>query len=120
MANITLASRYDVASFLSYRVANSGELEVRVRFYGFSREDDEWVNVTRAVHERSIPLEASECHKVKVGDLVLCFQGPVSGKKKSKQKRTMGSTSATSPQGDETEPLSSPQHTATQSTQIIK
>ncbi|KAI5336988.1 PREDICTED: SAWADEE HOMEODOMAIN [Prunus dulcis] len=65
---------YDVASFLSYRVVNSGELEVRVRYSGFGREDDEWVNVTRAVRERSIPLEASECHKVKVGDLVLSFQ----------------------------------------------
>lgn len=45
-----------------------------MRYSGFGREDDEWVNVTRAVRERSIPLEASECHKVKVGDLVLSFQ----------------------------------------------
>ncbi|KAK9923452.1 hypothetical protein M0R45_031871 [Rubus argutus] len=65
---------YDVASFLSYRVVSSGELEVRVRFAGFGREDDEWVNVRRAVRDRSIPLEDSECHKLKVGDLVLCFQ----------------------------------------------
>ena len=28
----------------------------------------------KAVRQRSIPLEHSECHKVKVGDLVLCFQ----------------------------------------------
>ncbi|KAK9923457.1 hypothetical protein M0R45_031876 [Rubus argutus] len=48
--------------------------EVRVRFAGFGREDDEWVNVRRAVRDRSIPLEDSECHKLKVGDLVLCFQ----------------------------------------------
>ena len=48
--------------------------EVRVRFAGFGKEDDEWVNVKRGVRVRSIPLEPSECHKVKVGDLVLCFQ----------------------------------------------
>ncbi|KAM3747539.1 hypothetical protein ACB098_05G042200 [Castanea mollissima] len=65
---------YDVASFLSYRVLHTGELEVRVRYAGFGKEDDEWVNVKNRVRERSIPLEASDCHKVKVGDLVLCFQ----------------------------------------------
>ncbi|KAA8541753.1 hypothetical protein F0562_022905 [Nyssa sinensis] len=65
---------YDVASFLNYRVLSSGELEVRVRFAGFNYEEDEWVNVKRGVRERSIPLEPSECHKVKVGDLVLCFK----------------------------------------------
>ncbi|GMY13122.1 protein sawadee homeodomain like 1 [Fagus crenata] len=65
---------YDVASFLTFRVLCTGELEVRVRFAGFGKEDDEWVNVKRGVRERSIPLEPSECHKVKVGDLVLCFQ----------------------------------------------
>ncbi|KAJ6308974.1 hypothetical protein OIU76_018549 [Salix suchowensis] len=65
---------YDVASFLNYRVLCSGELEVRVRFAGFRNTDDEWVNVRRAVRERSIPLEPSECQRVKVGDLVLCFQ----------------------------------------------
>uniref|UniRef100_A0A7N0TTQ5 SAWADEE domain-containing protein n=1 Tax=Kalanchoe fedtschenkoi TaxID=63787 RepID=A0A7N0TTQ5_KALFE len=48
--------------------------EVRIRFAGFGKEDDEWVNVKRYVRERSIPLEAAECHKVKVGDLVLCYQ----------------------------------------------
>lgn len=48
--------------------------EVRVRFVGFGAEEDEWVNIKKAVRERSIPLEHSECHKVKVGDLVLCFQ----------------------------------------------
>ncbi|XP_062079413.1 protein SAWADEE HOMEODOMAIN HOMOLOG 1 [Humulus lupulus] len=65
---------YDVASFLTYRVVITGELEVRVRFSGYHKEDDEWVNVRTRVRERSIPLEPSECHKVKVGDLVLCFQ----------------------------------------------
>ncbi|KAJ6715290.1 PROTEIN SAWADEE HOMEODOMAIN-like protein 1 [Salix viminalis] len=65
---------YDVASFLNYRVLCSGELEVRVRFAGFRNTDDEWVSVRRAVRERSIPLEPSECQRVKVGDLVLCFQ----------------------------------------------
>ena len=48
--------------------------EVCVRFVGFGAEEDEWVNVKKAVRQRSIPLEHSECHKVKVGDLVLCFQ----------------------------------------------
>ncbi|XP_057976769.1 protein SAWADEE HOMEODOMAIN HOMOLOG 1 isoform X2 [Malania oleifera] len=65
---------YDVASFLTYRVLSSGELEVRVRFAGFGSEEDEWVNVNKGVRERSIPLEPSECYFVKVGDLVLCFQ----------------------------------------------
>lgn len=48
--------------------------EVRVRFVGFGAEEDEWVNVKKAVRERSLPLEHSECHKVMVGDVVLCFQ----------------------------------------------
>ena len=48
--------------------------EVRVRFSGFSYDQDEWVNVKRGVRERSIPLEPSECHRVEVGDLVLCFR----------------------------------------------
>lgn len=65
---------YDVASFLTYRVLCTGELEARVRFAGFRNEQDEWVNVKKAVRERSIPLEPTECHKVNVGDLVLCFQ----------------------------------------------
>ncbi|KAG8380006.1 hypothetical protein BUALT_Bualt07G0148700 [Buddleja alternifolia] len=33
-----------------------------------------YVSVKRAVRERSIPLEPSECDKVNVGDLVLCFR----------------------------------------------
>ena len=45
-----------------------------MRFSGFSKEEDEWVNMKRGVRERSVPLEPSECQKVKVGDLVLCFQ----------------------------------------------
>lgn len=49
---------------------------VRVRFSGFSKEEDEWVSLNRAVRERSIPLEHSECSKVNVGDLVLCFRVP--------------------------------------------
>ncbi|KAG6538085.1 hypothetical protein ZIOFF_003188 [Zingiber officinale] len=73
-SDITAELRYDVAMFLAHRVINSGELEVRVRFQGFGAEEDEWVNVKNAVRERSIPLEASDCRKVGVGDLVLCFQ----------------------------------------------
>ncbi|KAA8540361.1 hypothetical protein F0562_024720 [Nyssa sinensis] len=65
---------FDVAAFLNYRVVSSGELEVRVRFAGFGNEEDEWVNVKRGVRERSIPLEPSECGRVKVGDLVLCYR----------------------------------------------
>ncbi|ESR40127.1 protein SAWADEE HOMEODOMAIN-like protein 1 [Citrus sinensis] len=65
---------YDVASFLTYRVTCAGELEVRVRFSGFNNTEDEWVNVKTAVRQRSIPLEQSECVKVNVGDLVLCYQ----------------------------------------------
>ncbi|OVA20233.1 hypothetical protein BVC80_157g27 [Macleaya cordata] len=65
---------YDVALFLTHRILSSGEPEVRVRFVGFGAEEDEWVNVKKAVRERSIPMEPSECQKVQVGDLVLCFQ----------------------------------------------
>ncbi|GKC15484.1 retrovirus-related pol polyprotein LINE-1 [Tanacetum coccineum] len=65
---------YDVAVFLNFRVMYTGEMEVRVRFSGFSHDEDEWVNARSGVRERSIPLVASECHKVKVGDLVLCYR----------------------------------------------
>ncbi|XP_022150667.1 protein SAWADEE HOMEODOMAIN HOMOLOG 1-like [Momordica charantia] len=65
---------YDVASFLSYRVNCHGELDARVRYAGFGKDEDEWVNVARGVRERSIPLESSECYRVKVGDLVLCYR----------------------------------------------
>ncbi|KAL5160350.1 Protein SAWADEE HOMEODOMAIN-like protein 1 [Glycine soja] len=64
---------HDVSMFLNYRVLSTGELEVRVRYAGFGKEQDEWMNVKLGVRERSIPLEPSECHKVKDGDLVLCF-----------------------------------------------
>ncbi|TRO68170.1 hypothetical protein FKB34_17635, partial [Glycocaulis profundi] len=33
---------YDVATFLTFRIMYSGELEVRVRFSGFSHDEDEW------------------------------------------------------------------------------
>lgn len=65
---------YDVASFLTFRVLCTGELEARVRFAGFGKEEDEWVNVRKGIRERSIPLEPSECHRINTGDLVLCFQ----------------------------------------------
>ncbi|KAK9273270.1 hypothetical protein L1049_018077 [Liquidambar formosana] len=65
---------YDVDMFLTHRFLTSGEPEVRVRFVGFGAEEDEWVNVKKAVRERSVPLEHSECQKIKVGDIVLCFQ----------------------------------------------
>ncbi|KAJ7965923.1 Protein SAWADEE HOMEODOMAIN like [Quillaja saponaria] len=65
---------YDVDIFLAHRFLSNGEPEVLVRFVGFGAEEDEWVNVKRAVRERSVPMEHTECNKVKVGDLVLCFQ----------------------------------------------
>ncbi|XP_077211210.1 protein SAWADEE HOMEODOMAIN HOMOLOG 1-like isoform X2 [Tasmannia lanceolata] len=65
---------YDVATFLTHRVLSSGEQEVRVRFVGFGAEEDEWVNIKRAVRERSLPLEPSECRKVDAGDPVLCYR----------------------------------------------
>ncbi|KAL4560005.1 hypothetical protein LXL04_032153 [Taraxacum kok-saghyz] len=65
---------YDVAAFTNFRVLYHGELEVRVRFSGFSHDQDEWVNVRKGLRERSIPLVPSECHKVKVGDLLLCYR----------------------------------------------
>lgn len=52
--------------------------EVLVRFAGFGSEEDEWINVRKSVRERSVPLESSECNKVRVGDPVLCFQVPLS------------------------------------------
>lgn len=68
------AAWYDVSTFLAHRVLSSGEVEVRVRYDGFGSEEDEWVNVRKAVRERSIPMESSECWKVKEGDIVLCFR----------------------------------------------
>lgn len=32
------------------------------------------MDVKKAIRERSIPLESSECRKVSAGDLVLCFR----------------------------------------------
>lgn len=65
---------YDVDAFLDHRFLSSGEAEFRLRFVGFGSEEDEWVNLKNAIRVRSLPLEHSECGKVKVGDLVLCFQ----------------------------------------------
>lgn len=65
---------YDVETFLSHRFLSSGEVEFLVRYVGLGAEEDEWVNVRNSVRERSVPLENSECQKVKVGDLVVCFQ----------------------------------------------
>lgn len=48
--------------------------EALVRFVSLGSEEDEWVNIRKAVRERSVTLENSECNKLKVGDLVLCFQ----------------------------------------------
>ncbi|XP_039122992.1 protein SAWADEE HOMEODOMAIN HOMOLOG 2-like isoform X3 [Dioscorea cayenensis subsp. rotundata] len=65
---------YDVSAFIGLRVGETGDLEVRVNFSGFSIEEDEWVNVHKCVRQRSLPCEASECVVVLPGDLVLCFQ----------------------------------------------
>ncbi|KAK6129676.1 hypothetical protein DH2020_036542 [Rehmannia glutinosa] len=56
------------------RIAVILKLEVYVRYAGFGAEEDEWVSVKNDVRERSVALEHSECQKVKVGDLVVCFQ----------------------------------------------
>ncbi|XP_055834963.1 protein SAWADEE HOMEODOMAIN HOMOLOG 2-like [Solanum dulcamara] len=65
---------YDIDTIISHRFLNSEEPEALVRFVGFGLGEDEWVNVRKAVRERSVALEHSECKKVKVGDIVLCFQ----------------------------------------------
>ncbi|CAD6219750.1 unnamed protein product [Miscanthus lutarioriparius] len=65
---------YDVAAFLSQRLFETGEPEVRVRFSGFGAEEDEWINVSKCVRQRSLPCEATECVAVLPGDLILCFQ----------------------------------------------
>ncbi|XP_020084357.1 protein SAWADEE HOMEODOMAIN HOMOLOG 2-like isoform X2 [Ananas comosus] len=65
---------YDVQAFLSHRMFEIGDPEVRVRFQGFGMEEDEWVNVRRCVRQRSLPCEAAECVAVLQGDLILCFQ----------------------------------------------
>ncbi|GLJ12795.1 hypothetical protein SUGI_0197960 [Cryptomeria japonica] len=65
---------YDVSSFVTHRMFDSGDPEVRVRFAGFGAEEDEWVNVRKCVRQRSLPCEASECIAVLPGDLILCFQ----------------------------------------------
>ncbi|KAJ8499781.1 hypothetical protein OPV22_010333 [Ensete ventricosum] len=65
---------YDVSAFLSHRMFDTGDPEVRVRFSGFGVEEDEWINVRRCVRQRSLPCEAAECVAVLPGDLILCFQ----------------------------------------------
>ncbi|CAL5189287.1 unnamed protein product [Lathyrus oleraceus] len=65
---------YDVANFLSYRHLESSDPEVLVRFSGFGKEEDEWINVRKHVRPRSLPCESSECVAVLAGDLILCFQ----------------------------------------------
>jgi SAWADEE domain len=37
-------------------------------------EEDEWVNVSKCVRQRSLPCESAECVAVLPGDLILCFQ----------------------------------------------
>ncbi|KAL3354693.1 hypothetical protein AABB24_019035 [Solanum stoloniferum] len=65
---------YDIDTFIAHRFLNSEEPEALVRFVGFGLGEDEWVNVRKAVRERSVALENSECNKVQVGDIILCFQ----------------------------------------------
>ncbi|KAG5578290.1 hypothetical protein H5410_058424, partial [Solanum commersonii] len=66
--------QYDIDTFIAHRFLNSEEPEALVRFVGFGLGEDEWVNVRKAVRERSVALENSECNKVQVGDIILCFQ----------------------------------------------
>ncbi|XP_020523597.1 protein SAWADEE HOMEODOMAIN HOMOLOG 2 isoform X2 [Amborella trichopoda] len=65
---------YDVAAFISHRMFETNDPEVRVRFSGFGSEEDEWVNVKKCVRLRSLPCETAECVVVLPGDLILCFQ----------------------------------------------
>ncbi|XP_026413668.1 protein SAWADEE HOMEODOMAIN HOMOLOG 2-like isoform X2 [Papaver somniferum] len=65
---------YDVATFVSHRLFETGDPEVRVRFAGFTPDEDEWVNVRKHVRHSSIPCLAAECGAILPGDLVLCFQ----------------------------------------------
>ncbi|XP_058092964.1 protein SAWADEE HOMEODOMAIN HOMOLOG 2-like [Magnolia sinica] len=65
---------YDVSTFISHRMFDTGDPEVRVQFSGFGAEEDEWINVRKCVRQRSLPCEAAECVAVLPGDLVLCFQ----------------------------------------------
>ncbi|XP_051137279.1 protein SAWADEE HOMEODOMAIN HOMOLOG 1-like [Andrographis paniculata] len=65
---------YDVEALLSHRFRSSGEIEVCVRYVGLCPEENEWVNAKDSLRERSVALDHSECRKVKVGDLVVCFQ----------------------------------------------
>ncbi|KAM3302787.1 protein SAWADEE HOMEODOMAIN 1 isoform X1 [Capsicum chacoense] len=65
---------YDIDTFFSHRFLNTEQPEALVRFVGFEPGEDEWVNVRKAIRERSVALEDSECNKVRVGDLILCFQ----------------------------------------------
>ncbi|KAI3881801.1 hypothetical protein MKW92_011362 [Papaver armeniacum] len=69
--SLDMFCRYDVSLCMCSKSLMN---EVRVRFAGFGAEEDEWVSVKKAVRERSIPIEPSECEIVEVGDLVLCFQ----------------------------------------------
>ncbi|XP_078153637.1 SAWADEE HOMEODOMAIN protein isoform X2 [Carex rostrata] len=64
---------YDVGTFLAHRISND-QVEVKVRYADFGADEDEWINVKRAIRVRSVPVESSECTKVRVGDLVLCFR----------------------------------------------
>ncbi|KAL0372121.1 UNVERIFIED_CONTAM: protein SAWADEE HOMEODOMAIN1 [Sesamum calycinum] len=50
---------------------------VRVRFAGFGKEEDEWVNVKRAVRERSIPLDIQSVTGSMLVILFLCFREAV-------------------------------------------
>ncbi|XP_058103748.1 protein SAWADEE HOMEODOMAIN HOMOLOG 2-like [Magnolia sinica] len=65
---------YDVSTFISHRMFETSDPEVRVRFSGFGAEEDEWINVRKCVRQRSLPCEATECAAVVPGDLILCFQ----------------------------------------------
>ncbi|KAI0491578.1 hypothetical protein KFK09_025838 [Dendrobium nobile] len=62
------------------KVSEEVEMEFEARssrdmaFDGFGPEEDEWINVRKGVRERSIPMESSECWKIKEGDIVLCFR----------------------------------------------
>ncbi|XP_057454406.1 protein SAWADEE HOMEODOMAIN HOMOLOG 1-like [Lotus japonicus] len=65
---------HDVGTWVNFKYSGTRELEVLVRYAGYDKVDEEWVNVKNEMRERSIPLEPSQCHKVKDGDLAVCLQ----------------------------------------------
>nr|KAJ0219487.1 hypothetical protein LSAT_V11C300147280 [Lactuca sativa] len=80
----SISNKYDVDAFTNFRVLYHGELislcyhthklTIRLCNDESGHDQDEWLNVRKGLRKRSIPLVPSDCHKVKVGDLLLCYR----------------------------------------------